>query len=168
MMSTEVDRNSVVTTTHLRLVSKSSDGVSYWLVWDFYLTHFTLTVNRAQKAFGFTYRGVPGGTINPDDQLVLSNGVARAASNAYSAALPGPDEWAYLSHPASGQSLFLIQHAHDSLVDTYQIADGDSSMFVFGGGRITQTPVRFSLGLVSSSDDQVVRDRIDFVRAATP
>jgi hypothetical protein len=64
------------------------------------------------------------------------------------------------------QSLFLIQHSDDALADTYQIADGDSAMFVFGDGKITETPIRFSLGLVNSCDDQVVRERIAFVQDA--
>lgn len=164
-MTTVIDPAFTITSTHLRLESTSDDG-SYWLVWDFFQTHFTLTINWATKAFGFTYRGVPGGAIGPTDQLVLSGGTIRSASQSYNGDLPGPSEWAYLTHPAATQSLFLIQHAEDSLPETYQIADGDSAMFVFGSGQITQTPIRFSLGLVSSCDDQVVRDRITFVQNA--
>ena len=164
-MTTEIDPLFTVTSNHLRLISKSDDG-SYWLVWDFFQTHFTLTINRAAKAFGFTYRGVPGGAFGSADQLVLSSGTMRSATLSYSGDLPGPSEWAYFSHPVVQQSLFLIQHSDDTLPDTYQIADGDSAMFVFGGGKITQTPIRFSLGLVNSCDDQVVRDRITFVQNA--
>jgi hypothetical protein len=165
MMTTEIDPSFIVTSNHLRLISKSEDG-SYWLVWDFFQTHFTLTINRAAKAFGFTYRGVPGGTLGSADQLGLSSGTMRSATLSYSGDLPGPSEWVYLSHPATQQSLFLIQHADDALSDTYQVADGDSAMFVFGGGQITETPIRFSLGLVNSCDDKVVRDRITFVQNA--
>ncbi len=164
-MTTVLDPSFTVTSSHLRLISKSDDS-SYWLVWDFFLTHFTLTINRAATPFGFTYRGVPGGALDSADQLVLSNGVARSASTPYNGDLPGPCEWAYLAHPLTGQSLFLIQHGDDSLAETYQIADGDSAMFVFGSGQMTQTPIRFSLGLVNSCDDQVVRDRIAFVENA--
>jgi hypothetical protein len=91
----------------------------------------------------------------------------RSASLPYVGDLPGPSEWVYLAHPIAKQSLFLIQHWDDSLPEKYQIADGDSAMLVFGSGQITQTPIRFSLGLVNSCDDQVVRDRIVFVRDAT-
>jgi hypothetical protein len=164
-MSTEVDPSFTVTSSHLRLVSKSDDG-SYWLVWDFFLTHFTLTINRSAKPLGFTYRGVPGGTLGTDDQLVLAGGTTRSASNPYSTVLPGPAGWAYLTHPAVKQSLFLIQHSDDALTDTYRIADGDTAMFVFGGGQITQTPIRFSLGLINSCDDQDVSARIAFVQNA--
>jgi hypothetical protein len=37
-------------------------------------------------------------------------------------------------------------------------------MFVFGGGQITQTPIRFSLGIIDRSDAQAVYDRIAFVQ----
>jgi hypothetical protein len=167
MMSTELDPSFTVTSTHLRLISKSDDG-AYQLVWDFFLTHFTLTIDRAANPFGFTYRGVPGGAFGAADRLVLSNGTAQSATEPYSGDLPGPAEWAYLTHPAAKQSLFLIQHSDDTLPETYQIADLDTGMFVFGGAKISHTPVRFSLGLVNSCDDQTVRARIDFVQRATP
>ena len=159
MMSTEVDPSFTVTSSHLRLISKSADN-AYQLVWDFFLTHFTLTVNRAANAFGFTYRGVPGGTLGSTDQLVMSNGTAQSALISYSGDLPGPAEWAYLSHPATQHSLFVMQHSDDAL------PDGDTGMFVFGSGKITQLPIRFSLGLIDSCDDPTVRTRIDFIRNA--
>jgi hypothetical protein len=164
-MTTDLDPTFTITSTHLRLISKSQDE-SYVLVWDFFLTHFTLTVNRAAKPFGFTYEGVPGGNFGPTDQLVLSSGAAKPAASSYSGDLPGPAEWAYLSHPAAKQSLFLIQHSDDSLAETYRIADGDTGMFTFGGAQQCRTPVRFSLGVVDSCDDQAVRDRIAFVIGA--
>jgi hypothetical protein len=170
VMTTEIDPSFTVTSTHLRLISKS-DNTSYWLVWDFFLTHFTLTINRAEKPFGFTFRGAPGGNIGTDDQLVLSSGASRSARESYSGDLPGPAEWVYYKYVAGKQSLFLIQHTDDTLTDTYQIADGDSAMWVFGGsqtgGHITQTPIRFSLGLVPSTEDSVVSERIGFVRDVT-
>jgi hypothetical protein len=165
MMSTEVDPSFTVTSSHLRLISKSADN-AYQLVWDFFLTHFTLTVNQAANAFGFTYRGVPGGTLGSADQLVMSNGTAQSALVSYSGDLPGPAEWAYLSHPATQHALFVMQHSDDALPETYQVADGDTGMFVFGSGKITQLPIRFSLGLIDSCDDPTVRARIDFIRNA--
>jgi len=165
MMSTEVDPSFTVTSSHLRLISRSADN-AFQLVWDFFLTHFTLTVNQAAGAYGFTYRGVPGGTFDSADQLVMSNGTTQSALVSYSGDLPGPAEWAYLSHPAAKHSLFVMQHSDDALPETYQVADGDTGMFVFGSGKITQLPIRFSLGLIDSCDDPTVRARIDFVRKA--
>jgi hypothetical protein len=166
-MTTEVDPSFTVTSSHLRLVSKSEDA-SYWLVWDFFLTHFTLTINRAAAPFGFTYRGVPEGALGATDQLVVAGGTSRSAANPFTTTLPGPSGWAYLTHPATKHSLFLIQHSDDTLSDTYRIADGDTAMFVFGNGLMEKTPVRFSLGLVDSCDDQAVSKRISFVQSAIP
>ncbi len=166
-MTTELDPAFTVTSSHLRLVSKSEDA-SYWLVWDFFLTHFTLTINRAADPFGFTYRGVPEGALGPADQLVLAGGPNRPAANPFTTTLAGPTGWAYLTHPATKHSLFMIQHSDDTLADTYRIADGDTAMFVFGNGLMEKTPARFSLGLVDSCDDKVVSKRIGFVQSAIP
>jgi hypothetical protein len=166
-MTTEVDPSFTVTSSHLRLVSKSADA-SYWLVWDFFLTHFTLTINHAATPFGFTYRGVPEGALGSADQLVVAGGTSRSAANPFTTTLPGPSGWAYLAHPATKHSLFLIQHSDDTLADTYRIADGDTAMFVFGNGLMEKTPVRFSLGLVDSVEEQAVSKRISFVQSTIP
>jgi hypothetical protein len=169
-MTTVVDSQSV-TLSHLRLSSKSVLDDSYWLVWDFYVTHVTLTINRASGPFGFTYHGVPGITLDADDQLVLSSGLSRNANNAFSGDLPGPVEWAYLTNAADSTtlgSLFLIQHTDDDFPESYLVADGNSSKLVFGDGKITNTPIRFSLGLVDSVDYETVKQRVEFVISATP
>ena len=169
LMTTELDPSFTTTSTHLRLISQSEDA-GYWLVWDFFLTHFTLTVNRAEKAFGFTFRGVPGGVINAADQLVLSSGQTLSPLSPYSGALSGREQWVYYKHPMSKHSLFLIQHTGDALTDSYQVADGDTAMWTFGGDQskrfITQTPIRFSLGLMDSTTDTAVTERIRFVVSA--
>lgn len=170
VMSTEVDLKSV-TSTHLRLNSKSVGNDDYWLVWDFYVTHVTVTVNRSKVAFGFTYHGVPGSNLDPEDQLVLSTGTARSASNAFAEDLPGPVEWAYLTNPGGASpigSLFVIQHQDDNVAESYLVADGNSSKFTFGGGKLTTTPIRFSLGLINSVDHTKVSERVAFVVSATP
>ncbi len=125
-----------------------------------------LTINRAAKPFGFTYRGVPGGALDGADQLVVAGSPARSASNPYTTVLPGPSGWAYLTNPATNHALFMIQHSDDTVSDTYRVADGDTAMFVFGDGQITQTPVRFSLGILDSCQEQDVSRRISFVEDA--
>lgn len=163
-MSTDLDPTFTPNYGHLRLISKSGD-CSYQLVWDFFLTHFTLTVDRAAAPFGFTYRGVPGGSLGSTDQLIMCSDQPRSTTTPYSGHLTGPAPWAYFTHPADSHSLFLIQHSSDSLADAYRIADGDTSMFVFGNGQITQTPIRFSLGLIDRSDSAAVYDRIMFIES---
>jgi hypothetical protein len=167
-MSTVVDTGSV-TLTHLRLVSQPVDGDYYWLVWDFYLTHVTVTINRAEEPFGFTYHGVPGGNLDPEDQLVLSTGDTQSASIAFAADLPGDAEWAYMTSPSTDANgaLFLIQHSGDSVPESYVVADTNSAKFVFGSGNLTDTPIRFSLGVVDSVDHAVVSERVEYVVSNT-
>lgn len=162
-MSTDLDPTFTATYSHLRLLSKSDD-CSYELVWDFFLTHVTLTINRAAKPLGFTYRGVAGASLDSSDRLILCSDQPRSIQTPFNGALTGAVQWAYVSHPAGSHSLFLLQHSADSLPDTYRIADGDTPTFVFGGGQITQTPMRFSLGIIDRSDAQAVYDRIMFVQ----
>jgi hypothetical protein len=150
------------TPTHVRLTSESSDGAWQW-VWDFYVTHATLTINRAVGPFGFAYRGVPGGSLGTEDRLVSSDGTEQGARNSFEADLPGPAEWAYLADTALGRSLFLVQHTDDELPESYQVRDNDSAHFSFGDGQIATSPIRFSLGLVGSADLAAVRARVEYV-----
>lgn len=171
-MTTVLDTQSE-TSTHVRLVSRPKDGDYYWLVWDFFLTHMTLTINRSEEPYGFTFDGVPGNVLEASDQLVLSTGVKQKATTTYSGDLPGPVEWAYLTNPGESKpgSLFLIQHGDDNLPEAYSVTDASGtkgSRFVFGGGQITTTPLRFSLGLIDSVDDTTISERISYVIENTP
>jgi hypothetical protein len=163
-VSTLLDRESQ-TPTHLRLISESADGAWRW-VWDFYTTHATFTVDRAPVPIGFSYRGVPAGTLGTEDQLVQSDGTVRGARNSFEADVPGPVEWVYLADMAAVRSLFLLQHRDDDLAEAYQVRDNDSAAFSFGGGAITALPLRFSLGLIDSTDHATVSRRVAYVAAA--
>jgi hypothetical protein len=163
-MTTVLDTASV-TSTHLRLISKPTDGDYFWLVWDFYVTHVTVTVNRSKGAFGFTYDGVPGNSLDSNDKLVLSTGDVKGPTSYYTGDLPGPAEWAYIANGegAKSGSLFLIQHTDDSVAESYSVPDGDGSRFTFGSGQLTSTPIRFSLGLIGSTDHATVSARVKYV-----
>jgi hypothetical protein len=153
------------TTTHLRLTSKSSDG-SIYLVWDFYLTHVTITINRLEVPYGFTFRGVPGGYLDVPDVVRLSTGESKSAVNAFDTELPGPEEWMYFADPDEGQSLFMIRHGDDDKTDSYIIVGpegGHSAQFTFSGGQDTLLPQRFSVGLIDSVDHAKVSERVNFV-----
>lgn len=173
VMTTVLDTQSE-TSTHVRLVSKPKDeSETYWLVWDFFLTHMTLTVNRAKDPYGFTFDGVPGNVLEETDQLVLSTDVSQKATTTFSGDLKGPAEWAYLTNEGESKpgSLYLIQHADDSLKERYSVTDASGtkgSRFVFGDGQITATPLRFSLGLIGTVDAATVKERINYVIANTP
>jgi hypothetical protein len=164
---TTVRDEESTTPTHVRLTSVSLDGAWQW-VWDFYITHATFTINRAPGPIGFNYRGVPGGSLGTEDQLVLSDGTAQGARNSFSGDLPGPSEWAYLADTTLGRSLFLIQHRDDALAERYQVRDNDSAFFTFGNGQLTSLPLRFSLGLIASTNHATVSARASFVVAAIP
>ena len=162
---TTVRDEESTTPTHVRLTSVSLDGRWQW-VWDFYVTHVTFTINRAPGPIGFNYRGVPGGSLGAEDQLVLSDGTAQGARNSFSGDLPGPSEWAYIADTTLGRSIFLIQHSDDALAERYQVRDNDSAFFSFGNGQITSLPMRFSLGLITSTDPAAVAARANFVTSA--
>jgi hypothetical protein len=155
------------TTGHVRLFSTSEDA-GWSLVWDFYRSHVTLTVNRAAQPFSFNYRGVPGGVLDSSDRIVLSNGDSQAALDAFlTTTLPGAVQWLYLADDARSRSMFVLQYAEDSLADAYGVAEVDTSVLTLGNARI-QAPLRFSLGLIDSSEHSVVKARVDYVIGVTP
>ena len=160
-MTTTLDEDTQ-TPTHLRLYSESQGG-DWQLVYDFYPTHFTLTINSAPLPYGIAYRGVPAGELDSADEFVRADGTSQSALVSYVDDLPGPAEWAYVSDPAVGQSLFMIQHANDELVDRFQIRDNDTALLSFGDGKLTQLPIRFSFGLVDSANHATVESRASFV-----
>jgi hypothetical protein len=164
---TTVRDDESTTPTHVRLTSVALDGAWQW-VWDFYITHATFTINRAPGPIGFNYRGVPGGSLGTEDQLVLSDGTAQGARNSFGGDLPGPSEWAYIADTTLGRSIFLIQHSDDALAERYQVRDNDSAFFSFGNGQITSLPMRFSLGLIASTNHATVSARASFVTSAIP
>lgn len=161
-MTTTLDPESQ-TPTHLRLSSRSA----HWrLIWDFYPTHLTLTVNAAPDSFGMAYRGVPAGALDGADRFAAADGAFQSAMLSFVEDLSGPAEWGYVSDTGLGRSLFMIQHGDDALPDRYQVKDNDSAMLSFGDGALQTLPRRFSLGLIDSADQQAVQRRAAFVIAA--
>jgi hypothetical protein len=153
------------TPTHVRLTVVSDDALWQW-VWDFYVTHVTFTINRAPAAYAFAYQGVPGGVLGAEDRLVASDGTAQAARSSFNGDLAGPVEWAYLADTTLGRSLFAIQHQDDALAERYVVRDNDTSLLSFGNGQIQTVPMRFSLGLIRSTNHAAVSGRVDFVSGA--
>jgi len=163
-MNTTLDEDSR-TPTHLRLLSESESG-AWRLVWDFYPTHVTLTVNAAPSPYGIAYRGVPGALLDADDRFVAADGAEQSAMTSSVVDWAGPAEWAYVTDPALDRSLFAIQHGDDATTDRYQVKDNDSAMISFGDGALTRLPLRFSFGIVPSSSYEAVKARVDFVVGA--
>jgi hypothetical protein len=150
------------TPTHVRLTAVSDDELWQW-VWDFYVTHVTFTINRAPVPYAFAYQGVPGGVLGAEDRLVSSDGTAQGARSSFNADLPGPIEWAYLADTTLARSLFAIQHQDDTLAERYVVRDNDTSLLSFGNGQIQALPMRFSLGLIRSTNHASVSARVEFV-----
>jgi hypothetical protein len=163
-MTTTLDAESQ-TPTHLRL-NAATDSGSWRLVYDFYPTHVTITVNQAPVPYGFAYRGVVAETLETADRFSVSSGTSQGAMTSSVVDWPGGAEWVYLSDPALARSLFMIQHSGDTLVDRYQVKDNDSAMISFGDGALSQLPLRFSLGLLASAQAQAVAARAEFVIGA--
>lgn len=153
------------TPTHVRLTSVSDDELWQW-VWDFYVTHVTFTINRAPGAYAFAYQGVPGGVLGAEDRLVQSDGTTQGARSSFNGDLPGPVEWAYLADTTLGRSLFVIQHQDDALAERYVVRDNDTSLLSFGNGQIQALPMRFSLGLIPSTEHDSVSERVEYVAGA--
>jgi hypothetical protein len=153
------------TPTHVRLTSVSDDELWQW-VWDFYVTHVTFTINRAPVAYSFAYQGVPGGALGDEDRLVRSDGSAQGARSSFNADFSGPVEWAYLSDVTLGRSLFALQHRDDTLPERYVVRDNDTSLLSFGNGQLETLPMRFSLGLIPSTEHASVSARVEYVAGA--
>jgi hypothetical protein len=159
--SSQLDEDSR-TRRHLRVTSETASG-DWKLEWDFYSTHVTVTVRSAPAPYGFGYRGVPGGALDDADTLLSSDGSTRSALDSAVMDLSGTSEWVGLVDGGSSSALFLIQHWGDTLPDRYQVKDGDSALLLFGDAKLTQVPLRFSLGLIDSADAQQIRSRVDYV-----
>ncbi len=163
-VTTVLDEDSQ-TPTHLRLTSTSEDDAWPW-TWDFYVTHATLTLQRAPEPTGFGYRCVPAGALTAEDLLMQPDGSSQGARNSFNADLAGPVEAVSLVDTTLGRSLFMIHHFDDELPERYQVRDNDSAHWLFGSGRITDLPTRFSFGLIDTADAAALRQRIDFVATA--
>ncbi len=136
-----------------RIHSETADG-QWATLWEILPAHATMTVTRAAGNYWFLYEGTPGGTLDPDTDLVVrSNGKQTAASSSWRVDITG-EEWVYFADPGIGRSLYVSSHQRDSAIDSYRPMDG--AMTVFGFGRDRLNPLlsgarRFSVGLVDST-----------------
>lgn len=153
------------TPQHVRLRSETSTA-DLKLVWDFYLTHVTVSVEVAPAAFEFSYRGVPAGGLDSQDSLLMADGAAREALSFWSVAdFPGKPEWVAITDRGLGRALFLIQHYDDGVPDRYQVKDNDSAFASFGRGQ-TSYSARYSMGLLESAEFSSIESRVKFVDTA--
>lgn len=155
------------TLRHVRLLSDGTDG-AWRLIWDFYPTHVTLTVDKAPVPYGIAYRGVPGDALDAQDLLRLADGSSKSAQSSSVNDFSGAPAWAALSDVSGSHSFFAIQHAADTVADRYQVKDNDSAFLSFGDGMLRASPQRFSFGLVSGTSQAEVRDRVEYIDGQIP
>ena len=117
----------------LRASIESSTADGWAVAWDIYPQYAKLTVTEAPGDYWFLYEGTPGGSLDPNSDIVVrSNGIEQLAADSWTADLDG-EEWVYFGDPVVDRSLYVINHQADSAVDSYRPMQG--AMTVFGFGR---------------------------------
>jgi hypothetical protein len=153
------------TPQHVRLRSETATA-DFRLLWDFYLTHVTVSIETAPPEFAFSYRGVPAGSLDGQDSLLTADGLTHAAFTFYTATdFAGKPEWVAITDPDMGRALFLIQHYDNDVPDKYQVKDNDSAFASFGREQASYS-ARYSLGLLDKADFSSIESRVKFVDAA--
>jgi hypothetical protein len=123
-----------------------------------------VTKAPAAKKYWFLYEGVPGGTLELNqDKLTRSDGTSILASQEWTNDITG-DEWVYVSDGSINRSLFLIHHQSDEYIDGYTDME---NMTVFGFARYNNSRYlsgiinTFSIGLVDSKDFEILKKNIE-------
>ena len=145
----------------LRIASETKGG-TWAIVWDMYPEFAQLTVLRTSRPYWFLYEGTPGGTFDPEtDIIVRSDGESILAKdrtwNSSDDDIADP-EWIYFGDPESGddgRSLFLVHHEDDEFPDTYRPFGSDMTVFGFGRQdlrKFLRGESHFTVGLVDGID----------------
>jgi hypothetical protein len=179
---TTVEDVSKRSNDRVRLISESEDG-TWRLRWDFFLTHVTLRIERAAKPFNFTYRGVPGVTLDmgdPGDRLVTPTGaiygtqvgmqqdiLAYEPGGELAEYWQGPVEWVYFFDVTTKHSLYLVQHDDDDSTDHYQVLE-DTAVMRFGSQPAGEEPRTFSFGFIDDNVHQLVVEQVERAVAIDP
>ncbi len=168
--ATMVSTVSANSGSHIVLTSTSTNN-SWKVVWDFYETYVTLTVEKiaAGKEYYVLYEGTPGGQdgLSRDDFYVTSDGRRRGITTCFNNNCSTPTErlsaldWIFFSGKRLKRSLLLIQHTHDNILDCYWPMNNPApgNMTVFGFGRdakgdaraLTTTPNMFHFALIEDT-----------------
>lgn len=156
--------------SHIVLTSTSTNN-QWEIVWDFYETHVTLTVEKIPSGgeYYVLYEGTPGGQdgLSSDDFYVTSDGTRRPITECFNDNCSSPNErlsapdWIFFSGKQLKRSLLLIQQEHDNILDCYWIMNNPApgNMTVFGFGRdgkgaataLTATPNVFHFALIEDT-----------------
>jgi len=157
MTSTTLNKGPLKVTFHV-IESNAPGGRDKWEgMFEIYPGYAVFTMLRAPYDFWVLYEGTPGGQLQTNsDFVVRSNGTQTLASVAWEGDL-APEEWAYVSDPAAGRSLFATNGLDDDKIDSYLSLNG--VMTQLGLGRkaaapqlpLAQVPREFTFGLMDET-----------------
>lgn len=148
---------------HVRITFTSENGL--WQgQWDFYADRCDFTMTRVSPGYRYwvLYEGVPGGEMNDTDYWYASVDRDKHGINeSFNGDFPGP-EWIAFGDADSSRMLFVLNHDDDDALDEYV---SRPYMTVLGFGRSNKdkfldSPKRFSIGFVESTDYSVVEKSI--------
>lgn len=137
------------------------DGNTWEALWEIFPRYARMTLLQAGANYWFLYEGTPGGVLDANDFVVLSDGSQLGYAGSWNSELVN-EEWAYFSDPnagANGRSLFVAKHEDDTQPDSYRKMGNTDSMTVWGFGRqissdlkfLSGTPAHFTVGLVDET-----------------
>lgn len=127
--------------------STSNHPTNVWiLLWEFYPTYARMTMEEVgtsnDGAYWFLYEGTPGGTLDPGDLVIRSDGTTtNAADDLEEWEVPLPDpQWLAFHDTSIGRYLFLSDDVGDDAPDSFwpmgYTMDPFTGMTVMGLGRV--------------------------------
>lgn len=130
--------------------------------WEIFPTYARMTMMSAGHDYWFLYEGTPGGTLDANDKITISDGTVVAWNGIYDKDIPN-EEWAYASDPnvgANGRSLYIIHHEDDNGRDSYRDMDERMTILAFGRNKDDSTkyidadnmPQHFTFGLMDETN----------------
>lgn len=163
LSSSEVNIESA---NHVRITFTS--GNQKWQgQWDFYPEHLDFTMSKVSAGYKYwiQYEGVPYGEMDKTDfWFSASDNKTHAINEPYLADLP-TTEWIAFGDIKSPRMLYMLHHQDDEHPDNY-VSRPDMTVFGFGRSnknKYLDTPQRFSLGFVESSEYEQVKATIEKV-----
>lgn len=148
---------------HVQIIFTSANG-KWQGLWDFYDNRCDFTMKKVSEDYHYwvLYEGVPNGSMDKTDFWYSSADTkSHLIEEPLQGDLPYP-EWIAFGDEKSTRMLYLLNHSDDNHVDEYV---SRPYMTVFGFGRsgknkFINSPQRFSLGFINSTQYSVVESQI--------
>jgi len=130
----------IVSRGPLRAVLESADSDGNMVRWEFYPTFARQTVLSMNQPYYFLYEGTPGGALDGNDTVVLSDGSVHSINETWNdtngLGSENGQEWVYFRDSqvgANGRYFYFVHDTPDQLEDSY--FNLEDNMTVFGFGR---------------------------------